>query len=191
MWWVKPVHQSPIYSCEMYAARKFGKRGSPPAMCAVATSWPIITWWVSVMRNWHFGIKSDISLQWRHNERDGVSKHQRLGVCPTVGSGTNRTKHHSSASLAFVRGIHRWPIDFPHKCGTYYYLMTSSCYAITICTIAIICYSIGQEIIGHVTLPPLLSLLSWYHIFYTVTPNTMERGKSQVYVKTFKVLQTY
>ena len=24
-------------------------------------------------------------------------------------------KHQSSASLAFVRGIHRWPVDSPHK----------------------------------------------------------------------------
>ena len=37
------------------------------------------------------------SLQWRHNGRDGVSNHQRLDL------------------LAFVRGIHRWPVNSPHK----------------------------------------------------------------------------
>ena len=32
-----------------------------------------------------------------------------------VYSGTDQRKHQSSASLAFVRGIHRWPVNFPHK----------------------------------------------------------------------------
>ena len=30
-------------------------------------------------------------------------------VCSTVCSGANQPKHQSSTSLAFVRGIHRWP----------------------------------------------------------------------------------
>ena len=34
-------------------------------------------------------------------------------VCSTVCSGVNQRKHHSSASLAFVRGIHWWPVDSP------------------------------------------------------------------------------
>ena len=32
-----------------------------------------------------------------------------------VYSGTYQRKHQSSASLAFVRGIHRWPVNSPHK----------------------------------------------------------------------------
>ena len=36
-------------------------------------------------------------------------------VYPTVCSGVDRRKHQSSASLAFVRGIHRWPVNSPHK----------------------------------------------------------------------------
>ena len=36
-------------------------------------------------------------------------------VYSTVYSGTYRRKHQSSASLALVRGIHRWPMNFPHK----------------------------------------------------------------------------
>ena len=36
-------------------------------------------------------------------------------VYTTVCSGTNQRKHQSSASLAFVRGIHRWPVNSPHK----------------------------------------------------------------------------
>ena len=33
----------------------------------------------------------------------------------TVYSGADQRKHQSSASLAFVRGIHRWPLNSPHK----------------------------------------------------------------------------
>ena len=36
-------------------------------------------------------------------------------VYPTVYSGVDQRKHKNSASLAFVRGIHRWPVHFPHK----------------------------------------------------------------------------
>ena len=35
--------------------------------------------------------------------------------CSTVCSGADQRKHQSSASLAFVRGIHRWPVNSPHK----------------------------------------------------------------------------
>ena len=36
-------------------------------------------------------------------------------VYSTVYSGAYQRKHQSSASLAFVRGIHRWPVNSPHK----------------------------------------------------------------------------
>ena len=36
-------------------------------------------------------------------------------VYSTVCSGPDQSKHQSSASLAFVRGIHRWPVNSPHK----------------------------------------------------------------------------
>ena len=36
-------------------------------------------------------------------------------VYSTVYSGGDRRKYQSSASLAFVRGIHRWPVNSPHK----------------------------------------------------------------------------
>ena len=56
------------------------------------------------------------TLQWRHNERDGVSNHQPHDCL------LNRLFRHRSnkenlcsASLAFARGIHRWPVNSPHK----------------------------------------------------------------------------
>ena len=53
-------------------------------------------------RMWNLRVST---LQWRHNKRYCVSNHRRLD------SLLNRLfgkKHQSCASLAFVRGIHRW-----------------------------------------------------------------------------------
>ena len=36
-------------------------------------------------------------------------------VCLTFFSGVNQSKHQSSAPLSILRGIHRWPVDSPHK----------------------------------------------------------------------------
>ena len=36
-------------------------------------------------------------------------------VYSTIHSGPDQRKHKSSASLAFVRGIHRWQVNSPHK----------------------------------------------------------------------------
>ena len=36
-------------------------------------------------------------------------------VCLTICPCTDQRKHQSSTSLAFVRGIHWWPVDSPHK----------------------------------------------------------------------------
>ena len=36
-------------------------------------------------------------------------------VYSTVYSGADQIKHQSPTSLAFVRGIHRWPVNSPHK----------------------------------------------------------------------------
>ena len=50
-------------------------------------------------------------------------------VYATDYSGTDQRKHQSSASLAFVPGIHRWPVNSPHKGhwrGKCFHLMTSS-----------------------------------------------------------------
>ena len=48
----------------------------------------------------------------------------------TVYSDANQRKHQSSASLGFVRGIHQWPVNSPHKWSATrkcFHLMTSSC----------------------------------------------------------------
>ena len=51
-------------------------------------------------------------------------------VYSTLYSSVDQSKHPSSASLAFVWGIHRGPVNSPHKCqsrGKCFHLMTSSC----------------------------------------------------------------
>ena len=45
-----------------------------------------------------------------------VSKITGVSIaCSTVGSDADQRKHQSSASLAFVRGTHRWAVNSPHK----------------------------------------------------------------------------
>ena len=52
------------------------------------------------------------TLQWRHNGLDGVSNHQPNDC---LLNRLDQRKHQSSASLAFVWGIRRWPVNSPHK----------------------------------------------------------------------------
>ena len=53
---------------------------------------------------------SDVIMRVMASQINGVSI-----VYSTVCSGADQRKHQSSASLAFVRGIHRWPVNSPHK----------------------------------------------------------------------------
>ena len=54
-------------------------------------------------------------LQRRHNGRDASQITSLTNVYSTAYSGADQRKHQSSASLAFVRGIHRWPVNSPDK----------------------------------------------------------------------------
>ena len=49
------------------------------------------------------------ALRWRNNERNGVSNRRRLDCL------LNRLLRRSSASLVFVRGIHRRPVNSTYK----------------------------------------------------------------------------
>ena len=53
---------------------------------------------------------SDVIMSTMAYQNTGVSI-----VCSTVCSGTYQWKHQSPASLAFVRGNHRWPVDSHRK----------------------------------------------------------------------------
>ena len=70
---------------------------------------------------WNYGVESSWKilysnpLLWRHNGHSSVSNHQLTIVYTTVYSDADQSKHQSSASLAFVWGIHRGPVNSPHK----------------------------------------------------------------------------
>ena len=55
------------------------------------------------------------ALQWRHNGHGVVSNHQPPDCLLNRLFSADQIKHQSSASLAFVRGIHRWPVNSSHK----------------------------------------------------------------------------
>ena len=55
------------------------------------------------------GMERAFPLQWCHNDHDGVLNHRPHDCL------INRLKHQSSAPLAFVPGIHRLPMNSPHK----------------------------------------------------------------------------
>ena len=59
---------------------------------------------------WHMCHYSDVIMSTMASQITGVSI-----VCSTACSGTEQRKHQSSPSLAFVWGIHRGPVNSPHK----------------------------------------------------------------------------
>ena len=58
-----------------------------------------------------------MTLQWRHNDMIAMASQitSLTIVYLIVYSGTDQRKHQSSASLAFVRGIHRGSVNSSHK----------------------------------------------------------------------------
>ena len=75
----------------------------------------VFTFMTSLATCWTLGpcdIKhyNDVIMSAMTSQTKGVSI-----TCSTVCSGADQRKHQSVASLAFVRGIHRWAVDSPHK----------------------------------------------------------------------------
>ena len=56
-----------------------------------------------------------MTLHWHHNERGAVSNHWHFDCLLNNSSNADQRKHKTSASPAFVRGIHRSPVVSPHK----------------------------------------------------------------------------
>ena len=55
------------------------------------------------------------SLLWRHNGHSSVLNHQPYDCLHNRYSDADQSKHQSCASLAFVWGINRGPVNSPHK----------------------------------------------------------------------------
>ena len=75
--------------------------------------WPILT----VKYCIRFSIYKSIIVHYSDVIMDAIAS-QITGVTivySTACSGADQRKHQSSASVAFVRGIHRWPVNSPHQ----------------------------------------------------------------------------
>ena len=96
-------------------------------------------------------------------------------VYSTVYSGADQRKYQSSASLAYMRGIHRWLVKSRHKCPVTqkcFHWMTSSC----ICgnqMLHIICYFLSVLFsIQFYTIPTIfrfrgeMSWSVWFRLFF-------------------------
>ena len=66
--------------------------------------------WLSTSARWR-----GQPLQWRHNGTIASQITSLVIVYSAVYSDADQRKHQSSASLAFVWGIHRRPVNSPHK----------------------------------------------------------------------------
>ena len=62
----------------------------------------------------HFLLVYSTSLQWRNNERYGVSNPQPHD-CLFSRLFRHRSKKTSELRVTFLWGIHRWPVNSPHK----------------------------------------------------------------------------
>ena len=87
----------------------------PPVMCQQRLIY--CTWELNVMgrtyslyTGYFSCYYSDVTMSAMASQITGVSS-----VYSRVCSGANQIRHQSSVSLAFVRGIHRWPVNSPHK----------------------------------------------------------------------------
>ena len=68
----------------------------------------VISYWIQpefINKHYHDVIMSAMAFQFT----------SYTFVYSTVYSSWDQRKHQISASLAFVRGIHRWPVNSPHK----------------------------------------------------------------------------
>ena len=73
--------------------------------------------------------RSTRTLQWCNKGPNGDLTHRRFNRKSTVCSGADQRNHQISTSLAFLMGIHQWPVNSPHKgpvTRKCFHLMTSS-----------------------------------------------------------------
>ena len=81
-----------------------------PGTCSKNLKWCDIQ---TCFSDWY--LQQFLSLQWRHNGHDGVSHHQPQDCLLNRLFRRDQRKHQSCASLAFVGGIHQWPVNSPHR----------------------------------------------------------------------------
>ena len=100
--------------CQKQVSRAWTSNYTPQYLCDVITCpCPRDLFWHNTPDM--CSSNTTLTLQWHHNERDCVSNHRHPNRLLNRFSCADQGKHQSSASLAFERGIHRWPVKSPHK----------------------------------------------------------------------------
>ena len=110
----------PLLSSKFYQRDHYKNIWMTCQLCCRGTCKFILIWWPGM--EWQYNeisIKSE--LWWEIHYSDVIMSmmvSQIAGVSivySNICSGVDQRKHQSSVSLAFVRGIHRWPENSPHK----------------------------------------------------------------------------
>ena len=78
-----------------------------PAYCLCHKPWTKMELQVTPCMGWHY---SDVIMSAKVSQITCVSI-----ICSAICSDADQRKHQRSGSLAFVRGIHQWLVDSPHK----------------------------------------------------------------------------
>ena len=107
-------------------------------------------------------------------------------IYSTVYSGADKRKHHSSASLAFVRGIHRWPVNSLHigpvtrKMFPFDDVIMWPCYNGTLTVFQ----HVHQGLFMFSKKPWLLWLLCYWYLCITINPLRAKffRGNINIYL---------
>ena len=113
LWWSSPkdmLHISKCHSSELYPQLEL------LPFCFISLTF-INYFYFECIPMTKCKMASDSSW-WGHNGRASVSNHQPrydLIAYSMVYPGADQRKHQSSASMAFVLGIHRGPVNSPHK----------------------------------------------------------------------------
>ena len=106
--WITQVTRCKNYHCHTPKPKKSIMSCVYCVRCGAHSVWPVPVWYfIFHITRQHYG---DVIMSTIASQITSVSI-----VYSTVCSGADQRERQTSASLAFVRGIHRWPVNSPHK----------------------------------------------------------------------------
>ena len=120
VWLMLFLDRNPLHDVCGMSNRRWFPSQSPSNAEGISMSWHHHEQWHWYVILYYSNLSVYVILQmWHYSEVImGTLASQITSltiVYPTIYSGTDQWKHWSSASLAFVRGIHRWLVNSPHK----------------------------------------------------------------------------
>ena len=147
--WV--VKNASSHDTDFVVTRGAGDCRNRPTLLSLVAPIGVITTVTAKLSSWRFSVFSGGTSHYC-DVIMGAMASQIISltiVYSTVHSGADQRKHQSFASLAFVRGIHRWPVNPPHKWPVTrksFHLMTSSCrHSTAFLTVNLVAYLIRRE----------------------------------------------